>query len=287
MSRHAYTNIDDIERSMEAMASHKAGRDEKNSLMSSSSSSVKSKGGKNKRKLARAKSVLPVKDYESLDYDVCYNVPHKQWIESYSKYTYKHIALMRWIMVALIGIVTGTIAFLINVGIHYLRKLKYQEFFRVYDLTRDSGTVFLALLVIAGFNVFYSIFAGILVAIEPIAAGSGIPEIKCYLNGIRMPRVARIRTLIAKACGVLFSVAGGFLVGKEGPMIHSGAIVGAGIPQLRSFIWNKLRLPYPYFRDDKDKRDFVSCGAAAGVAAAFGAPIGGVLFSLEEGSSFW
>ena len=41
------------------------------------------------------------------------------------------------------------------------------------------------------------------------------------------------------------------------------------------------------FRNSEDRRNFISAGAAAGIASAFGAPVGGLLFAMEEVSSFW
>lgn len=49
---------------------------------------------------------------------------------------------------------------------------------------------------------------------QPIAAGSGIPQVKCYLNGVKIPRVVRIKTLFVKVIGVICSVVGGLAVGK-------------------------------------------------------------------------
>ena len=146
-----------------------------------------------------------------------------------------------------------------------------------------------AFLVFLFYQTLYAGIASLFVMWEPVSAGSGIPEIKCFLNGIDLPRIVRVKTLLCKVVGVTFSVAAGLPVGKEGPMVHSGAVVASGISQGKTRFWgvDTSFSKFSDFRNDREKRDFVACGAAAGVASAFGAPIGGVLFSLEEGASYW
>lgn len=231
---------------------------------------------------------LPRKDYESLDYGRCFNKPYEDHLDRQTKeHSISKIEVIKWVITFLIGVCTGLVAFFIDTIVKLLSKSKLHLVDESIKSCVTGGCLVLPLAILVLFNAAFVLVASCLTAFEPVAAGSGIPEIKCYLNGVKIPRVVRFQSFIAKAIGVLFSVAGGLFVGKEGPMIHSGAIIGAGIPQFQSITFKKVKSKYDFFRTDRDKRDFVSGGAAAGVAAAFGAPIGGVLFSLEEGCSFW
>ncbi|GJN91695.1 hypothetical protein Rhopal_004718-T1 [Rhodotorula paludigena] len=109
------------------------------------------------------------------------------------------------------------------------------------------------------------------------AAGSGIPEVKAILSGLVIRGYLGVWTLAVKAVGLAFSVASGLSLGKEGPLVQ----IAAATANVCS------RFVRKYDRNEAKRREVLSAGCAAGVAVAFGAPVGGVLFSLEEVSYFF
>ncbi|KAG6820744.1 H(+)/Cl(-) exchange transporter 3 [Arthromyces matolae] len=85
------------------------------------------------------------------------------------------------------------------------------------------------------------------------------------------------RVLFTKSVGLALSVASGLSLGKEGPFVHIASCIGNIISRFFS----------KYENNEAKRREILSAACAAGVAVAFGAPIGGTLFSLEEVSYFF
>ena len=234
--------------------------------------------------------------YESLDYEVCENTLYVEELErferqgkqsEYFRALYRQ-NITRWFVIFVIAVLTALTAVFIDVVIENISEAKFKLLKRRMDHCYNNHCLYIPLLLWLLTNGVPVMIGSVLVTYwAPVAAGSGIPLIKCYLNGVKVPEVVRFKTFLTKALGVITSVSGGLACGKEGPMIHCGAVIAAGVSQGKSTSLGKDFRIFRKFREDKEKRDFVSAGAAAGVAAAFGAPVGGVLFSLEEGASFW
>ncbi|OZJ04926.1 hypothetical protein BZG36_02653 [Bifiguratus adelaidae] len=124
-------------------------------------------------------------------------------------------------------------------------------------------------------TLFASLCAYLVKIYAPYAAGSGISEIKCIIAGFIMKGFLGAWTLVIKSIGLALAVASNLSIGKEGPSVHMACCVGNVI----SRFFGK------YTRNKAKVREILSASSAAGVAVAFGSPIGGVLFALEEMSS--
>ncbi|KAF2120980.1 chloride channel-like protein 3 [Lophiotrema nucula] len=110
-----------------------------------------------------------------------------------------------------------------------------------------------------------------------MAAGSGIPEIKTILSGFVIPNFLDLKVLLVKAFGAVFAVATGMCLGKEGPFVHISTCIGYIVGN-----W------FPKYQENGRKlRELLSAACASGLSVAFGAPIGGVLFSYEEISTYF
>ncbi len=102
---------------------------------------------------------------------------------------------------------------------------------------------------------------------ESMISGSGIPQLKGEMTGKFDQRWWKV--LIAKFLGGFLCLLGGLALGREGPSIQLGAMVGKGVSKGLD-------------RGKTEERFLLTCGASAGLAAAFHAPLAGVMFSLEE-----
>ena len=191
----------------------------------------------------------------------------------------------KWILVILIGLFVGLCGAFVQAMTLILTNWKFDVSNGLIDEDNWASAFFSYLSI----SLLYSAITAVLCWHVAEAAGSGIAELKAFLNGISLKSVVRVRVMLGKIIGVCFTVASGLPLGKEGPMIHIGAIMGAVLSQGKTitFGFDTSWTKFQDFRSDRSKRDFVTYGAAAGIAAAFKAPIGGILFTLEEGASFW
>ncbi|MFC1856788.1 chloride channel protein [Thermodesulfobacteriota bacterium] len=98
------------------------------------------------------------------------------------------------------------------------------------------------------------------------AKGHGVPEVMhavALKQGIIRKRIVFIKALVSAVC-----IGTGGSVGREGPIVQIGSAVGSSLGQLFQVSTNRIRT-------------MVGCGAAAGIAATFNAPIAGSIFALE------
>lgn len=217
-----------------------------------------------------------------------------------------------WLCVLIVGVLTGTIAAIIDIGAAWMKDLREgicpQAFWfnkeqccwasndtvfeghackqwygwpHVFslDLVLESWGYYIILYFLYVFwsVLFGSIAATLVHTFAPYACGSGIPEIKTILSGFIIRGYLGKWTLLIKSVGLVLAVGAGLSLGKEGPLVHVACCIG-----------NIMAYCFPkYGYNEAKKREILSAAAAAGVSVAFGAPIGGVLFSLEEVSYYF
>lgn len=160
----------------------------------------------------------------------------------------------------LVGVITGLIVVLYRLSIDKVGILANN-----FISLQKEHPVF----IVANFFILIVIASIVkkLITIEPLIKGSGIPQVEGYL--LRLIDMRWLKIIFYKFIGGILAIGAGLSLGREGPSIQLGGCIGKGISQL-------------FKRKKVEEKFLITAGASAGLAAAFNAPLAGLMFSLEE-----
>ena len=117
----------------------------------------------------------------------------------------------------------------------------------------------------------------LVVKFSPYSRGSGIPQVMASIElanpkeDTKINKLLSMRVIIVKMISSLVLALGGGVIGREGPTI-----------QIAGSIFSKINQWLPKWWPKNSKRNMIMTGAAAGLAAAFNTPLGGIVFAVEE-----
>uniref|UniRef100_A0A7N8WLF6 Chloride channel K n=1 Tax=Mastacembelus armatus TaxID=205130 RepID=A0A7N8WLF6_9TELE len=181
---------------------------------------------------------------------------------------------MEWYGYAALGILTGFLSFLMDLSVSKLLRAHQWLYMKLEGhslLQFLCWTLYPSCICVVGSSFSHSIC--------PFSTGSGIPEVRAMLAGFEMPHYLSVTNLFTKYVGLICTLAAGstIFLGKVGPFVHLSTMVGAYLSKLCSLVQTNKK--------DKAAGEMMVVAAAVGVASCFGAPVSGVLFSVEVMSS--
>lgn len=167
------------------------------------------------------------------------------------------------VMAAIVGLITGLVGVAFDRAVNMVIHMR----FSLVDSFAESSLVkyvmaFLIAALLGGIGYF------LVRRFAPEAGGSGIPEIEGALEELRPVRWWRV--LPVKFIGGMGALGSGMVLGREGPTVQIGGNIGGMCADI-------FRL-----RSSESRHTLLAAGAAAGLSAAFNAPLAGILFIIEE-----
>lgn len=161
----------------------------------------------------------------------------------------------------LVGLVAGLVVVLYRYVLDKADSLRTSIYGFLHNMPLWTIALWFLILLAVG------LLIGYISSKEPMISGSGIPQVKGQLSGDLT--VNWFNVIIGKFIGGVLAIGAGLSLGREGPSVQLGSAIGHGLGKSMG----RLKIENKYL---------ITSGASAGLAAAFNAPLAGVIFALEE-----